>query len=238
MTESTTIGSDRTQVRRQYADESPLNARRSIWRGTPDGLQPQDFALARIVEVKPSTVLEIGCGTGEFAAHLTAALPDATVTATDQSARMVELTLERGVQAEVVDATDLPFADGSFDAVCAMWMLYHVPELDRTLSEVRRVLRPGGTFVAGTNGNAHTADLRAAAGLAPLISQFSSENGEPSLRRHFEQVEAEHHATQAVADHAAATAYIASFAPEAARTIEPYDGERTYTGAATIFTAT
>ena len=72
---------------------------------------------------------------------------------------MVELTRERGVDARVADAMDLPFEDASFDAVVAMWMLYHVPDLDVALAEVRRVLRPGGLFVAVTNGDAHMAGL-------------------------------------------------------------------------------
>ncbi|WP_050669756.1 class I SAM-dependent methyltransferase [Luteipulveratus halotolerans] len=237
MTHSRTIGHDRATVRRQYSSEEPLEARRSIWRGTVDGTAPHDLALARVVEVAPADVLEIGCGTGEFAVRVAAALPDATVTATDQSERMVDLSRERGVSAEVVDATDLPYADASFDVVCAMWMLYHVPDLERTIAEVRRVLRPGGRFIAATNSERHTADLRALAGIGPARTQFSSENGEAALRAHFEHVVAHHHTARAVADHAAATAYIASFAPDAARTIEPYDGERTFTGAGTVFVA-
>ena len=59
---------------------------------------------------------------------------------------------------------DLPYADESFDVVAALWMLYHVPDVDRALAEVRRVLRPGGLFVAVTNGDGHVADLRREAG--------------------------------------------------------------------------
>lgn len=49
----------------------------------------------------------------------------------------MELTAARGVPTQVVDATHLPFEDNSFDLVAAMWMLYHVPDLERTLTEVR-----------------------------------------------------------------------------------------------------
>ncbi|WP_409485555.1 class I SAM-dependent methyltransferase [Arsenicicoccus dermatophilus] len=73
--------------------------------------------------------------------------------------------------AEVVDATALPYADGQFDAVVAMWMLYHVPDLDQTLAEVCRVLRAGRIIVAVTNGQQHLADLLGAAGpdTEPLV---------------------------------------------------------------------
>ncbi len=59
----------------------------------------------------------------------------------------------------VADAEKLPFDDGDFDAVIANHMLYHVPDLSRALSEVRRVLKPGGRLFAATNGEAHMREL-------------------------------------------------------------------------------
>jgi ubiquinone/menaquinone biosynthesis C-methylase UbiE len=44
------------------------------------------------------------------------------------------------------DAQALPFRDASFDAVIANHMLYHVPDISRSLGEVRRVLKPSGGF--------------------------------------------------------------------------------------------
>ena len=161
----------------------------------------------------------------------------ARVLATDQSPAMVEATKERGVRAEVADADHLPYADGSFDAVVAMWMLYHVPDLDRTLADVRRVLRPGGVLVAATNGRQHTADLRAAVGLGPAITQFMAEDGADLLSRHFDEVESMLTSGRAVADHATATAYLSTFAPDLAGRLAPYDGTRTYTGSGAVFVA-
>jgi SAM-dependent methyltransferase len=160
------------------------------------------------------------------------------VLATDLSPRFVELTSARGVAAQVADVQQLPFADGSFDVVAAMWMLYHVPDLDRGLAEVRRVLRPGGLFVAVTNGDEHVADLRRAAGGGPVVTAFSSETGEDVLRRHFDRVEREDVATRAVfADHATAAAYLATTDPALADGLPFFEGERTYSGATTVFQA-
>jgi ubiquinone/menaquinone biosynthesis C-methylase UbiE len=53
------------------------------------------------------------------------------------------------------DVEALPFDDNSFDLVLANYMLYHVPDLDQAISELRRVLRPQGTLLAATNGKGH-----------------------------------------------------------------------------------
>ncbi len=68
---------------------------------------------------------------------------------------MVSASTSLGVAAILADVRDLPFADGSFDAVVAAWMLYHVSPLEKGLAEVARVLKPEGRLVAITNGKAH-----------------------------------------------------------------------------------
>jgi len=105
----------------------------------------------------PRRVLEVGCGRGEFAERLAGA--GIGVVAVDQSARMVELTRARGVDARLGDVQALPFADGEFDAAVANFVLYHVRDIHRALAELARVLRPGGTLVAATNGVRQLAEL-------------------------------------------------------------------------------
>ena len=130
-------------------------------------------------------------------------LPGVTLVATDFSPRFVELTAARGVDARQADICYLPFEDDAFDVVYAGWMLYHVRDLERALNEIRRVLRPGGTFVAVTNGNDHLADLVREAGGTPVRTQFSSETGESVLRRRFADVRRHDLETRAVfPDHA------------------------------------
>ena len=113
----------------------------------------------------------------------------ADVVAIDQSERMVELALARGVDARVGDVQELPFADASFDAVVAAWMLYHVPDLDRGIGELARVLRRGGRLVAATNASDHLQEMLELAGVADWDFSFRAENGAEILGRHFHSVE-------------------------------------------------
>ena len=112
----------------EYADDARLSARIAFWQAC-NGPQPHDVALRRIIEMSPTSVLEVGCGQGAFSAALVEA--GINVTATDQSEQMVAITAAKGVQACRADVQQLPFEDGAFDLVVAAYMLYHVPDLPR-----------------------------------------------------------------------------------------------------------
>jgi SAM-dependent methyltransferase len=234
---------DQDVVRAQYADEANLETRRAVWGPGPSGVDPLDLVVDAVRSALPARrampdVLEVGCGTGVFAARLVEELPGIALLAVDQSPRLVELTRERGVPAQVQDVQHLLAPDASYDVVLALWMLYHVPDLDRGLAEVRRVLRPGGRFVAVTNGDEHVAQLRRDAGGDAVLTSFSSENGEAALRRHFDGVARQDVETRAVfPDREAALAYLGSSQEDIAWS-PPEDGwPREYAGHVTIFTA-
>ncbi len=178
---------DPAVVRREYADESGLSARIAAQQsaGGPD---PRQVAFDAVAEARPRRVLEVGPGRGELAERMVREL-DAEVVAVDQSPRMVELTRARGVEAIVGDVQDLPFASGQFDVVLAAWMLYHVPDLNRALRELRRVLRPDGRLVASTNSSWTMPELWGTVTSEPWSSPFSAENGEGALLQHFTIVE-------------------------------------------------
>lgn len=175
-------------VRAQYATEAGLETRRSVYQDI-EGEDAREVAFRAIAAVHPRRVLEVGSGPGELSARIAAEL-SAEVTAIDVSERMVELARARGVDARVGDVQSLPFADASFDTVVAAWMLYHVPDLDRGLTEVGRVLRPGGRLVAVTNSELHLAEAHAFAGVSNEGRlPFCRENGGEILERNFPTVE-------------------------------------------------
>jgi SAM-dependent methyltransferase len=178
---------DPAGVAAQYATEANLEARRSVYRNA-HGPDPRELAFAAVAEVAPARVLEAGGGPGELSARIATEL-GAEVVMIDVSPRMVELARGRGVDARVGDVQDLPFPNDSFDCAVAAWMLFHVPDLDRGLAELARVLVPGGRLVAVTNSVQHMRELRAIAGAAAWRQPFTRENGVDFLERHFDRVE-------------------------------------------------
>lgn len=177
---------DKTELSQQYATDANLRARQALWKET-EGDDPKEILWRTLEAWQPQRVLEVGGGQGELAEHMQREL-GADLAFLDLSPGMVELARARGIDARVGDAQELPFADGSFDAVVAAWMLYHVPDLDRALAEIARVLRPGGTLLAITNSAFHLRELRELVGSGPSPSTFTRENGQDLLSRQFASV--------------------------------------------------
>ena len=90
-------------------------------------------------------------------------------------------------------------------------MLHHVPDRDRAIAELARVLRPEGRLVAIITGRDHLAELWQFVGAERYESSFSRENGRAQLERHFGHVESHDVRSRAVfADRATAASYLAT----------------------------
>jgi len=117
-------------------------------------------------------ILELGCGSGNLWLENIERIPAGWELAlSDFSPGMLRqarqnLNNRRRIHHLTIDAQAIPFGSDSFDVVIANHMLYHVPDRARGLSEIRRVLRPGGQFYASTIGERHLHEL------ADLIGKF------------------------------------------------------------------
>ncbi|GMU39074.1 MAG: methyltransferase domain-containing protein [Phycisphaerae bacterium] len=106
-------------------------------------------------EPKSFRLLDIGCGTGSFAALVASADWPARITALDFVASMCRKARDKAERvrpqrpADVVnaDSEHLPFADASFDVVTCSNSFHHYPHQDAVVAEMRRVLAPGGRLV-------------------------------------------------------------------------------------------
>ena len=133
--------------------------------------------------VRHKTVLELATGTGLIAKHIVNAA--AHIEATDASAGMIAEAKRDNCSAKlyfsVQDMFRLPYADKSFDAVIVSNALHIVPQPEKALQEIKRVLKDGGTLIAPTfthAGNSFSGKVNAfvmkLAGF-PLHSRWTSE---------------------------------------------------------------
>ncbi|QMU78283.1 class I SAM-dependent methyltransferase [Streptacidiphilus sp. PB12-B1b] len=190
-----------------------LASRLNIYSYLPDGVDTPGWDLKQTSWAGVRDVIDVGCGTGRHLRRLVQ--PGLRVVGVDPSIGAVNhAALETPAAYCVVgDLMGLPFAGNSFDMALAMQMLYNVPDLDRGLSEVRRVLRPGGRFLAGTSGPLHLQELDqvfhesiglllgrpqhgsnavAGGGDVPVVRRFDLDNGAVRLSRFFDSVERRH----------------------------------------------
>ncbi len=98
--------------------------------------------VAGISVKKDDRVLDVAAGTGSITRRLAAA--GAEVVSLDQSHDMLARAVGRGAVGIVATAEELPFADDQFDAVTFGYLLRYVDSVPAALSEVTRVVRPGG----------------------------------------------------------------------------------------------
>ena len=133
--------------------------------------------------VKAKTVLDLATGTGLIAKHIVNAA--AHIEATDASAEMIAEAKRSNCSAKlhfsVQDMFRLPYVDKSFDVVIVSNALHIVPQPEKALAEIRRVLKDDGVLIAPTfthAGNSFTGKVRAffmkLAGF-PLHSKWASE---------------------------------------------------------------
>jgi ubiquinone/menaquinone biosynthesis C-methylase UbiE len=91
-------------------------------------------------------VLECGCGTGLLLERIGTFARRAT--GIDLSPGMLEKARARSLDVREASVTDIPFPDASFDVTCSFKVLAHVEAIERALSEMARVTRPGGVILA------------------------------------------------------------------------------------------
>ncbi|RBO86537.1 class I SAM-dependent methyltransferase [Nocardia puris] len=137
----------------EYATLSPLQVRIDTHREHSERPDDPVSAVLGALALKGSEALaDIGCGDGRFLADLRERGHRGRLVGLDSSAAMVTATAQLpDVRAVLGEAEALPFDDAEFDATTARHMLYHVPDPQRALRELRRVTRPGGRVVVVVN---------------------------------------------------------------------------------------
>ncbi len=188
-------------LRRYYASSHNLRLREQTH---------TDFAVPRVDYARwtldtldwsgDESILDLGAGPGSHYALLLPAAPRLEYFGLDLSRNLLLAHPCPADRLAVGDAMQLPFADDRFDIVMANQMLYHLPDIDAGLSEIKRVLKPDGKLLAATDSWATLPELQVLIRRAIVLlskngaqanpptlpsDPFALENGTRLLARHF-----------------------------------------------------
>lgn len=143
-------GSDRQQQQANAYDSFADAYAAETDEGLVNAYYERPEMLRLVGDVSGRRILDAGCGSGALSAELSSR--GASVTGIDSSSQMLQLARSRAgdeMDLRLADIREpLPFDDHSFDDVIASLVLHYLEDWAPTLTEMRRVLRPGGRLLA------------------------------------------------------------------------------------------
>jgi 2-polyprenyl-3-methyl-5-hydroxy-6-metoxy-1,4-benzoquinol methylase len=148
-----------------------------LWRGLPEGLEPSDFALRSRYLLDHTgageRVLDVGCGEGRFAAELLRAGRQVVgIDVAEEPLRRAR-ALHPELDLRLIDGEGpWQLEDASFDVVWAGEVIEHLADTGAWLSEVRRLLRSGGSLLLSTPALGRLRLLRLALSGRAFAEQF------------------------------------------------------------------
>ncbi|MCI9276086.1 class I SAM-dependent methyltransferase [bacterium D16-50] len=197
--------SNRDVIEEQYKNTDNLTLRKSLHdKYSVNKMGFQKWMFQQYPFRKKGRVLELGSGRGELWSYYfeddTLQSYEMELTLSDFSEAMVDCIRNRfsgrNLSVKKIDILDIPFQEGTFDLIIANSMLYHVRDIDRGLSEVRRVLKRDGLFYCstlGTNGMMqylyHALDELGIPYSHGSHLSFTLQNGMELLKKQFGKVE-------------------------------------------------
>ncbi len=100
-------------------------------------------------DIKVTTILDVGTGTGDFITVLKEDFPDSEITGIDPDIDSLREAAQKHPDAAFLEMSGeyLDFEDNSFDLASISMALHHLPDVSKTLSEMQRVVKPGGWII-------------------------------------------------------------------------------------------
>lgn len=188
----------------QYQNATNISARIRLHRDYSTNKEGWFHWLYKHLDLKPGMkILELGAGNGTLWSQNIDQVPDGvTIVLSDISEGILadaknEIGDHPQFQYAVFDAQKIPFADDTFDLVIANHMLFYCDDIPQTLSEVRRVLKPGASYACSTYSKKHMREItdlvqnfnsNIVLSSVNLYERFGLENGQRILSPYFKDI--------------------------------------------------
>lgn len=194
-------------IKEQYKNDKKLNLRTNLHSYNINKVDWDKWCFDRIDFKENAKVLELGCGSGKlWNKNKDRIDKDLDITLSDFSKSMLKIAKAKlkdsrcNFKFEEINAENIPYDDNTFDIVIAQHMIYFIPDIEKALREIKRVLKPGGILYATANScdtmkelNELVNNFDPDSGLNNngYSTRFELENGENILKKYFEKVNVE-----------------------------------------------
>ena len=196
-----------SRVREQYKSDKNLNIRSNLHSYNINKVDFDKWCFNQINFPKNARILELGCGTGKLWFKNKENIDkNLDITLSDFSKSMLKIAKDKlkdvdyNFKYEEINVENIPYEDESFDIVIAEHMIYFAPDIEKALSEIKRVLTHGGMLYVSANSCETMAELNKLAekfdsslGIDNngYSSRFELENGDAILKKYFNKVDVE-----------------------------------------------
>jgi ubiquinone/menaquinone biosynthesis C-methylase UbiE len=191
-------------AKQQYKTNENLGKRINLWSYGTNAESLPTWIFNKIILQENERILELGCGTGQlWLENFRNIHSNCSIVLSDFSKNMLNTAkknlanLKLPVKFKIIDAEEIPYPNQSFDVVLACHMLYHIPNIEKALTEINRVIKPSGKFISTTVSRNHIKELKDFLLQFDLdiemrnkfFSEFRNETGKEILEPFFNEIE-------------------------------------------------
>lgn len=196
-----------SRVREQYKSDRNLNIRSNLHSYNINKIDFDKWCFNQINFQKNARILELGCGTGKLWLKNKDNIDKSLdITLSDFSRSMIKVAksnlkdLDYHFKYKEINAENIPYKDESFNIIIAQHMLYFVPDIEKALKEIQRVLKPNGIFYVTANSCESMIELnKLSEKFAPDLGldsngysdRFDLEHGKLLLEKYFDKIDIE-----------------------------------------------
>ena len=195
-----------SRVREQYKSDKNLNIRSNLHSYNINKVDFNKWCFNQMNFPKKARILELGCGTGKlWFKNKDNIDKNLDITLSDFSKSMLKIAkdklkeVDHDFKYEEINTENIPYEDESFDVVIAEHMIYFAPDIEKALSEIKRVLSQGMFYVSANSCESMAELNKLAENLIPNLgldnngfsNRFDLENGNVILKKYFSKIDVE-----------------------------------------------